>query len=323
MALQGIDISNWQNGIDLSAVPCDFVIAKATQGTGYVSPDCSRQVEQALSLGKTVGVYHYVSGGDAVAEARYFVDNCRGWLGRVFWCIDWEAEQNGAWGDAGYLDAVVKEVARLTGKPPVLYASAAVYPTDVAAANDCGMWVAQYADMNPTGYQDTPWNEGAYTCMIRQYSAKGRLPGYGADLDLNKFYGGPTQLRAYIPGANGTPAPAPQPAPAPAPAPAGQTYTVQAGDTLSGIAAAFGVSMGQITGYSSGDPNLIYPGEVLTINGGAAPAPAPARTYTVQPGDTLSGIALANGWGNDYMGLAARNGIADPNVIYPGQVIRL
>jgi len=34
-------------------------------------------------------------------------------------------------------------------------------------------------------------------------------------------------------------------------------------------------------------------------------------------------IAARNGWGSDYMGLAAKNGISDPNVIYPGQVIYL
>ena len=37
MALNGIDISKWQGNIDLSVVPCDFVIIKATQGIGYVS----------------------------------------------------------------------------------------------------------------------------------------------------------------------------------------------------------------------------------------------------------------------------------------------
>lgn len=317
MALNGIDISNWQAGIDLAAVPCDFVIAKATEGTGYVSADCARQVEQALSLGKIVGVYHYVNGSGAQAEAQYFIDNCRNWLGKVFWCIDWEQQGNAAWGNTGYLDAVIKEVARLTGKPPILYASASVYPSDVAANNNCGAWVAQYADMNPTGYQDTPWNEGAYSCAIRQYASTGRLPGYGANLDLNKFYGDASQLRAYIPGATGQPAPAPTPAPAPQPS--GQTYTVQSGDTLSGIAAKFGVGTGQISGYRSGNPNLIHPGEVLTINGGSAPA----RTYTVQSGDTLSGIAAANGWGNNWAGLAAKNGIANPNLIHPGQVITL
>lgn len=45
------------------------------------------------------------------------------------------------------------------------------------------------------------------------------------------------------------------------------TYTVQAGDTLSAIGAKFGVPYQQITGYSSGNPNLIRPGEVLNIPG--------------------------------------------------------
>lgn len=44
---------------------------------------------------------------------------------------------------------------------------------------------------------------------------------------------------------------------------ASRTYVVQAGDTLSGIAAWLGVSMYNITGYSSGNMNLIYPGETL------------------------------------------------------------
>ena len=77
MALQGIDISDWQHGINLSAVPCDFVISKATEGVNYISPDCARQVEQALSLGKLVGVYHYVNGNGAEAEAQHFVCNTR------------------------------------------------------------------------------------------------------------------------------------------------------------------------------------------------------------------------------------------------------
>lgn len=42
-----------------------------------------------------------------------------------------------------------------------------------------------------------------------------------------------------------------------------RTYVVQAGDTLSSIAAYLGVSIYGITGYSSGNMNLIYPGEVL------------------------------------------------------------
>ena len=34
MTLKGIDISNWQNGINLNAIDADFVIVKATEGVG-------------------------------------------------------------------------------------------------------------------------------------------------------------------------------------------------------------------------------------------------------------------------------------------------
>lgn len=45
------------------------------------------------------------------------------------------------------------------------------------------------------------------------------------------------------------------------------------------------------------------------------------RTYTVQQGDTLYGIAF--NFGLDYRDLAALNNIADPTVIHVGQVLRL
>src|SRR3990167_481706 len=46
-----------------------------------------------------------------------------------------------------------------------------------------------------------------------------------------------------------------------------QQYKVQAGDTLSAIAKKYGVSISDITGYKSGNANLIFPGENLTIGG--------------------------------------------------------
>ena len=367
MSLNGIDISNWQQGIDLSKVPCDFVIAKATQGTGYVSPDCARQVEQARQTGKRFGVYHYVSGGNAVAEANYFVDNCANWIGKGLFCIDWESNENSAWGNEGYLEQVVAQVKARTGIPPIIYVQASRYAQVAAVANrqNCGLWIAQYADMNPTGYQDTPWNEGAYACVIRQYSSSGRLPGYGGNLDLNKFYGDGATYDKYVTGdgSGSTVAPS-QPSDPLAgrsdddlanavirgefgdgdarkqklgaryaavqalvnrklakPASSGRTYTVHPGDTLSGIAAKLGVAQSQITGFHSGNPNLIYPGEVLTIGGAAAPIQSAGTTYTVQSGDTLSGIAAK--FGTTYQAIAAKNGIANPNLIYPGQVLHI
>ena len=64
-------------------------------------------------------------------------------------------------------------------------------------------------------------------------------------------------------------------------------------------------------------------GNIALTNGGAAAEVGGGGTYTVREGDNLSAIAASNGWGSNYMGLAAKNGISDPNVIYPGQVIYL
>ena len=50
----------------------------------------------------------------------------------------------------------------------------------------------------------------------------------------------------------------------------GQTYTVQAGDTLNAIASQFGFNNykdANISGFASGNPDLIHPGEVLNIGG--------------------------------------------------------
>lgn len=328
MPMNGIDISNWQAGINLAAVPADFVIMKATQGTNYISPDCDRQYQQAKQAGRLLGVYHYVSGGNAVGEADFFVNNIKGYIGEAILVLDWEIEQNHAWGNYEYLKQVARRVKERTGVIPIIYSMAGIYNGISAVAKElnAGLWIAQYADNNPTGYQAHPWNEGAYGCAIRQYTSAGRLPGYNGNLDLNIAYMDANAWRKYA-AKNGKPAaapskPAPAPAkPAPAPKPAGRTYTVQAGDTLSGIAAKLGVSTSAISGYRSGNPNMIYPGEVLKINGGnTAPKPA-GRTYTVRAGDNLS--AIASRYGTTYQALAAKNGIANPNLIYPGQVLKI
>ena len=256
------------------------------------------------------------------------MNNIKGYIKDGLLAIDWEAEQNSAWGNEAYLEQLVRRVIERTGVKPLIYSMASRYAqvATVAKKLDCGLWIAEYADMNPTGYQAHPWREGAYGCAIRQYTSTGRLNGWGGDLDLNIAYMTRDQWAKYVnPGGKPAPAPAkPAPAPvkpAPAPKPAGRTYTVQAGDTLSGIAAKLGVPTSAISGYRSGNPNLIYPGEVLKINGGnTAPKPA-GRTYTVVAGDTLGAIAAR--YGTTYQALAAKNGIANPNLIYPGQVLKI
>ena len=54
------------------------------------------------------------------------------------------------------------------------------------------------------------------------------------------------------------------------------------------------------------------------LNGGSS---SNVIKYTVKSGDTLSGIAAK--YGTTYQKIAADNGIANPNKIYPGQVLTI
>lgn len=106
---------------------------------------------------------------------------------------------------------------------------------------------------------------------------------------------------------------------APIQAPATSTYTVQSGDTLSSIAAKFGTNyqaLASLNGISN--PNLIYVGQALRVNGSAN---AGSVYYTVRAGDNLS--AIASRYGTSYQSIAALNGLANPNLIFAGQTLKI
>ncbi len=98
----------------------------------------------------------------------------------------------------------------------------------------------------------------------------------------------------------------------------GGTYVVQRGDTLSKIARRSGVSVSDVLAVNPQiyNASLIYAGQVISL-----PAAAPTY-YTVQRGDTLR--IIANSYGTTVYSLQLLNPtIYDPNLIYPGQVLRV
>lgn len=188
MSMQGIDIASYQSGIDISALPIDFVIVKATQGNSYTNPDFTRAADQTLSSGKKLGIYHYIGGQGSASEMKFFVSKFNAYKGKAVPCLDWESIQNSEWQNENYLEQCIKEFISLTGIPPIVYASQSVFPWNVCSRNNCGTWVAQYASNNTTGLQASPWKEGEYNCTIRQYTSALRLDGWGGNLDGNKAY---------------------------------------------------------------------------------------------------------------------------------------
>jgi LysM repeat protein len=145
-------------------------------------------------------------------------------------------------------------------------------------------------------------------------------------------------LRLTAP-ASGPTAPAPTAAPASSPSPASTTYTIARGDTISKIARTFGVSVAAVLQANRLSPSsIIYPGHRLTIPSrivpaaaqtpvaqtpvaqapAPSPAPAPAATtWTVRPGDTVTGIA--NRFGVTVAAVLTANGLSPSSIIYPGQ----
>jgi lysozyme len=202
--MNGIDISKWQKGINLAAVPCDFVIVKATQGVSYTSPEFKTQISQAMALGKLIGVYHYAGGGGAIAEAEYFLSVVREYIGKAILVLDWEGDQNPNFSNPGYAKAWLEYVKQKTDVIPFIYMSKSVcrqYKWDASFP----LWCAQYKNQQPTSYQSNPWTDtkgfGAWAeCAIFQYSSKGRLEGYNHNLDLDKAYINEAEWIAYAQG---------------------------------------------------------------------------------------------------------------------------
>lgn len=324
-ALQGIDVSSWQPADITERVAGDFAIVKMTQGTSYVNPNATAQLAAAVRSGKEVGIYHYAGGSDCTSEADYFLAHAGSWVGKAVLALDWEQNQNSAWGNSQWSTCFVRRVKARTGVTPMVYVQqSALWQVAGARQQDAGLWVAQYASMTPTGYQNTPWRLGNDGEAMRQYTSAGLLPGYSGYLDLDYFRGTREQWRKYANPSGAATAPAPAPKPAPAPAPQqpscqGVCVTVRAGDSLSLIAARYGGAWNEWRGYRSGNPALIYPGETVCRGGGSSTATT--ATHTVVSGETLSGIAAR--YGTTWQQLQAWNSIANANLIFPGQTLRV
>ena len=228
MTLRGIDTSQWQAGLPDAAIDADFIIFKATEGIGFVDPDCAGSYAEAKAAGKLLGVYDFArpDGNNAIDEANYFIDNVRGYIGEAILILDWEhtPTNNVAWAKA-WLDRVYA----VTGIRPMIYMN-----TSTANAydwspvwNDYALWVAQYLDYvadynyamdNAANPPDVKW---PYGYAMWQWTSSGRLPGYGGNLDCNIFYGDRASWKAFAQGhpAQAPPPPAPTPVPAPTPTP--------------------------------------------------------------------------------------------------------
>jgi peptidoglycan endopeptidase LytE len=138
-----------------------------------------------------------------------------------------------------------------------------------------------------------------------------------------------TPIPTATQGTGPTPVPTATSPGGPTPIPGKECYvTVAHGDTLYALARRYNTTVAAFMAANKlSNPNLIYVGQKLLIPGctpGGGPSPYPTTppsgkcyTHIVKPGETLYGIALASG--DSVAGIASRNKIVNPNLIFVGQ----
>lgn len=316
-----IDVSSWQTGINVTTTGSEVNVAKATEGTNYVNRDCDRVVQQSLSAGKGAGVYHFAhTYNSPEAEADFFLNNTKGYVGKgIVPILDWEPEAPGSvWWAQRWLNRVEQG----WGAKPIIYMNQSTensYNWSSVVQQNYGLWIAAYPlgytpiyGFNPPAQQPTlrswPW------AVAWQYTSTGRVNGWNGNLDLSVIYGSVDTWRAYAGGSTGGSYVPPAPSPAPVEQNTGSCVVVGYGDSLSAIASRLGVGWQSLTGYRSGNPNLIYPGESVCTGGAVQQQ---ATGHVVVRGESLWAI-----YGTGWSAAAARNGISAPYIIYPGQVLR-
>lgn len=312
--MSGMDVSVYQGEIDFSAVKdsgVEAVYIRAGYGADKVDRYFQRNAEGAARAGLHFGFYWYVTArteDEARRQAAAFASVIRGTGYDCRPAMDFENYTGLPNAQVNAIGrAFQEELSRQTGTTPLLY-------TDASAAErvwDAGMgayplWAAEYGPSEPR-IEGSPWTAWAGF----QYSDSGRVPGIRAAVDLDRFT--PGVLLEEDEGGHAA-APADPGAPA---AEDTRAYRVERGDTLWAIARREGTTVKELELLNDlPDPNLIYVGQELRLPGGSDPA-----EYRVERGDTLWSIARRHG--TTVGELVRLNGIKNPDLIFPGQLLRL
>src|SRR5690554_6350122 len=146
------------------------------------------------------------------------------------------------------------------------------------------VWIPHYGKNNGTAT-----SKPSFPCDIHQYTDRGRLKGYDSFLDLNRIVSD-KPLSYFTDGqASKTTTKtttSPKASSSNKTTAKTTTYTVKKGDTLSHIAKRFGTTVNELVRLNNiKNPNLIYPGQKLKINGSTnskSTSSSKAQYYTVK-----------------------------------------
>lgn len=184
LRVDGVDISHHQQqniGWDaLKRAGVQWMYHKATEGTSFRDPNYDVRRREAKRADMPFGAYHFArpSGGDARAEARFFINVAKPVEGDLRPCLDLETKEHlqGA-ALVRWADEFCDEVEKLTGFVPVVYTP---YVLSAELEKKAIFWVPRYNDDNrPPARQWDIWqfSDG-------QFGVPDSVPGLG-HVDLN------------------------------------------------------------------------------------------------------------------------------------------
>ena len=319
---RGIDVSNWSGSIDWKRVAeygIEVVIIQASEGTFYRDPYLQEFYEGAKANGLRVGFYHFFNPGSSptpAEQARYFVDTIIDYKSDCKLVLD--LEQTGGLDNYELTQQALeflREVERYSGIDAAVYTYTNFAQNNLyegLGLSEYALWIAQLGEDGPS--PNPIWGD-RYAGW--QYSDTGEVPGINANTDLDFFYDEMfLDNQTTVPGDK-------------RPASSNSRviyYTVQSGNTLSGIAQRFGTTVRELQRVNGiANPNLIYPGQIIKIYEDKRSEKKTdidfSGTYIVRAGDTLSSIARRFDTTVDE--LAEVNNISDPNLIYVGEILKI
>lgn len=270
MSVKGIDISNYQNVRDWSAVKAsgvEFVIIRAGWGKTNTDPGFKKNIEAALAQGIKVGVYWFLyakSEADIIknaAKCDSVIGPYKDKITMKVWA-DWEYDSDKYFSGldkktrTAWVDKFCQEL-KAKGYEVGVYANKDYLKNYFNDLSQYPLWLAYYAN-----------SKGDTKCEIWQKSSNGQVPGISGKVDMDEYFGSFTET---------APAPSNPPVQESTNKPAPVTYTVKSGDTLSKIAAKYNTTVDILAAYNGiKDPNKIYVGQVIKI-------PVPNTTSTSTP----------------------------------------
>jgi len=149
--VKGIDISNYQKGINLVQMKANgvsIVYLKVTEGLTW-DDDCMLTFyNETMRLGLKIGFYHFIRTNDPVAEAKKFISRIKNLHADCLYMIDAERRDE-AKGVSARIRAFSDYMAS-QGYPCCLYTYLDFYNTEILPiARNIPFWVAKYGGTRP------------------------------------------------------------------------------------------------------------------------------------------------------------------------------